>query len=286
MPPQTAIDVRSVTREDHDLIWKVLARSRWKHQHLDWLDPLDLIGRPPFLLATQRSQPVGLLACPPDPPEVAWLRVFAVSSDHRPDSIWERLWPLAANQAKELGVRQVFALLLGQWLAPLLQASNFRENNAVIFYEWAGRPPPSIPTTAGVLRRMRAVDTPGVVEVDHRAFNPAWQNSPAELAAALGAAARASVIEIEGHIVAYQIATESVFGIHLARIAVDPDWQHRGLGTALVTDLLHQALQRGFNRVSVNTQRDNVRSRRLYQRLGFCETGQRFPVFQFDSGEL
>ena len=67
-----------------------------------------------------------------------------------------------------------------------------------------------------------------------------------------------------------------------ARLAVDPASQGQGLATALVGDVLREFVRRGQDRLTVNTQEDNGRSRRLYRRLGFRETGDIFPVYQID----
>jgi ribosomal protein S18 acetylase RimI-like enzyme len=51
-------------------------------------------------------------------------------------------------------------------------------------------------------------------------------------------------------------------------LAVDPGHRGRGVGTALLRELLHQARDRGLARLSLSVERDNP-SRRLYERLGF-----------------
>jgi ribosomal-protein-alanine N-acetyltransferase len=80
------------------------------------------------------------------------------------------------------------------------------------------------------------------------------------------------------------VTTASPFGAHLARLAVDPAFQHRGIGRALVVDLLGQLRRRGFDSVTLNTQSDNRRSQDLYRGLGFRETGQRYPMFEIALG--
>jgi len=69
-------------------------------------------------------------------------------------------------------------------------------------------------------------------------------------------------------------------GAHLARLAVRPSLQSRGLGRALVADLVQQAERHGMYRLTVNTQSDNAASLALYKKTGFRETGERYPVYQ------
>ena len=73
----------------------------------------------------------------------------------------------------------------------------------------------------------------------------------------------------------------SPLGGHLARLAVRPDAQRKGIGTALVRDMLWQFERRGAERVTVNTQEDNQASLTLYQKAGFELTGESYPVFQY-----
>ncbi|MDP3184422.1 MAG: GNAT family N-acetyltransferase, partial [Anaerolineales bacterium] len=67
----------------------------------------------------------------------------------------------------------------------------------------------------------------------------------------------------------------------LARLAVRQEAQGYGVGRALVSDLLQTLARRGAWRLTVNTQEDNASSLSLYKKLGFIETGDRYPVFEF-----
>lgn len=274
--------IRSSNQSDRENLPALLYTARWKHQHLDWINALDLLDETPFLLILDQKSPVGCLACPPDPPTVAWLRLFAVADGFTPSHLWSQLWPKAAVQAVFAGAKQAAALLSDDWFAPLLLESGFEHTNDVIFLEWCGETPPPASLSQGLIRNMRVEDLPAVNEVDKRAFNLIWQLSLGTLHVAFHQAALATVVEIDDQPVAYQISTASAFGAHLARLAVAPEWQRRGLGKALVLDLLRRFSRQGIHRVSVNTQTDNKRSLLMYSGLGFQQTGSRHPVYQRD----
>jgi ribosomal protein S18 acetylase RimI-like enzyme len=127
---------------------------------------------------------------------------------------------------------------------------------------------------------MQPFDLPVVAAVDAAAFEPLWQNSLQSLQLAYPQAVFPTVIETDGRVVGYQIATRNPLGAHLARLAVDPSLQGRGLGRALVADLVQQTGRHGMARLTVNTQSDNFTSLALYTAIGFHETGERFPVYQ------
>ncbi len=277
--PSSGWTIREAGRQDRDLVDEFLGGARWTHQHLDWLGPLDLLGASPFLIASQNGSPVACLACPPDPPEVSWLRLFAVRSDASPARLWEEMWPQAALEATAAGARRAAAMPTAEWVAPLLSRQGFAPTDAVMFLEWrAGRTPDAPQITA--IRPIQPHDLPAILEVDNRSFSLLWRYSRPVLQEALNQSAFGTLIERDGSVVGYQISTASAFGAHLARLAVLPEVQRQGLGTSLVIDLLQQLTARGYDRVSVNTQLGNDKSLRLYRRLGFRETGQRYPVYE------
>jgi ribosomal-protein-alanine N-acetyltransferase len=116
--------------------------------------------------------------------------------------------------------------------------------------------------------------------VDALAFELLWQNALPALEQAYPQATWATVAEADGQVIGYQLSTRNPIGVHLARLAVIPAMQGKGFGNALVSNLILQARQYGISHLTVNTQSDNALSLRFYQRMGFHETGERFPVFQ------
>lgn len=280
MRPTGEFRIRAAADDDRPLVGALLSQAHWRHTHLDWRDPLDLLGLSPNLLGFDGSRLVAQLSAPPEIPGAAWVRSFCSAPGVPPLPAWRALWAEAAAICLQMGIRTVGCLLSGEWLRPLLVEAGFRESNSVVFFEWRGRSFPPQPAIAGRLRPLAATDLARVTELDWRAFPPLWQNGIEGLSAALRQSVVATCLEVEGVVVGYQITTASPFGAHLARLAVDPDWQGRGLGGSLVVDLLHQLGRRGFDSVTLNTQADNHRSQELYRRLGFRETGQRYLMFE------
>lgn len=274
--------IRPTDEADLDLVLGLLDAARWRHQHLDWADTSDFVESGRCLLATEHGLPLACLACPSDPPGVAWIRLFAVASGYRARQVWHIMWRRAADIARQEGTRLAAALSLNRWLPPILMDSGFRETNAVLFLEWSGTRLPEVGSAPGQIRPLEDKDIPAVLGVDQRAFAPLWRHSEEAILLALAQASLATVVEWDGRLVAYQISTSSPFGSHLARLAVDPACQHRGIGRALAVSVLDHFKRQGVDRVTVNTQQDNRPSQSLYHRLGFRETGQVFPVFEAD----
>jgi ribosomal protein S18 acetylase RimI-like enzyme len=257
--------VRNASLQDRPRISNLLGQAHWRHFHLDWRDPLDLLASPPNLLGYLEDRLVAHLAAPPDPPGAAWIRSFCVDATLPPLTAWRTLWAEAAAQCLVLGTTRVASLLSGEWMRPLLEEAGFRETNAVIFLEWRGRRLPAPPAFPGSLRALAPPDLARIQHVDTSAFPLLWQNGRESLAAAMRQAVVATGAEVDGSLVAYQLTTASAFGAHLARLAVEPGFQGRGLGAGLVIDLIGQ-LQRAVTG-DPQPQADNVRPDRTSTRV-------------------
>ena len=66
---------------------------------------------------------------------------------------------------------------------------------------------------------------------------------------------------------------------HVSMVFVAPDYWGIGLGGRLVDALLPEARSRGYDRVQLWTQFDNVRARRLYEGRGFVPSGREKDEF-------
>ena len=120
--------------------------------------------------------------------------------------------------------------------------------------------------------------------VDRSSFVQIWQNTQDYLEIAFRQANIATIAEYEGRLVGYQISTSTPMGGHLARLAVSPEFQGRGVGSSLLCDVLEQFHRRGAHAVTVNTQHDNYASISLYKKFGFVATGETYPIYQIPLG--
>lgn len=254
------------------------------HRHLDWRAPLDWIGYQPFLLAERGNQIQAALACPPDPPGIAWIRLFGVTSEIDPRQAWNSLWSIASNTLSSKGCKTIAAISLQDWFRRLLLDSGFQLINQVILLEWERAPLlPRNDLTNLNIRALEIQDMPVLEILDRSAFGTIWHNSSESLAFAFHQAAYATVAEMNGEIVGYQISTATQMGGHLARLATRPNFQRQGIATALLKDLLAEFVRRGALRITVNTQKDNQASISLYEKAGFIPTGESYPVYLFEN---
>lgn len=179
-------------------------------------------------------------------------------------------------------VQKAGAITVHQWFRELLLDAGFLHNHDIIMLAWMPRELANIQAHSDVtVRPMNYDDLADVEIIDRHAFFPLWRNSLPGLKTAFKHASLATVAELNGQIVGYQISTSSQMNAHLARLAVDPEYQGQGIGYRLVHDVLQQSFRRGLGQVTVNTQSDNRSSVSLYKKLGFEATGEIFPVYEY-----
>jgi ribosomal-protein-alanine N-acetyltransferase len=273
--------VRPAVQTDQRQIGSLIQHSQHIHRHLDWRNPLDWIGSRPYFVLENQEQIVAALACPPDPPQVAWIRLFANSGKIPFEQAWQILWEAARSDLASKGKYLAGGIVLNRWMQDLLCASGFQTHQSIVMLEREDHNPIEMAQLPGIsIRQMLTYDLPAVAEVDAQAFDLLWQNSLPALERAYPQATLASVAEMDGRVVGYQISTRNSLGAHLARLAVRPEMQGRSVGRAMVADLVRQAEKRGMFRLTVNTQSDNATSLALYKRTGFRETGEQYPVYQ------
>jgi ribosomal protein S18 acetylase RimI-like enzyme len=283
-PDRLEARVRPAAHADQQPIASLLYFEDHVHRHLDWRGPLDWLGAAHYWVLEEGGTIQAALACPQDPPGVAWVRLFTHASSLTGPEAWSPLWEAARAGLRADGGASAAAIALQPWFESLLRESGFELHQHIVLLEWKDRPLPEREPPRGVtLRRMQAADLPAVVETDAAAFERLWCNSLEAFRKAFTQAVYASVAEDErGALVGYQLSTGNPFGAHLARLAVRPQAQARGIGAALVGDLIVRLCQRGPARLTVNTQDDNSTSLALYEKLGFTRTGETFPVYVYE----
>ena len=112
-----------------------------------------------------------------------------------------------------------------------------------------------------------------VVALDHAAFPWLWWNSRQEFTSYI----MQPNVELwagvaDGHVVSYIGITHFRGWGHLDRIAIRPDVQRQGFGREALHFAVRRMTLRGARRVGLSTQGANMRSRGLYEAVGFHET--------------
>ncbi len=249
------------------------------HRHLDWRPPLNWLGESPFWVIEQKRRILAALACPTDPPGIAWIRLFAADPVLEVASTWDLLFSRVQDYFHDQPETTFAGIALYPWFGDLLRSRGFHSRQEIVILEWDNTLPQPLSSLSPVtIHPIEMKDLAAVADVDNQAFAPLWQNSYESLKLAYRQSAYATIAKLGGRIVGYQISTIAGYNAHLARLAVYPEQQQKSIGYWLVYDLLQHFSSHNVFRITVNTQDNNQASLALYQKLGFWPTGERFKV--------
>lgn len=82
-------------------------------------------------------------------------------------------------------------------------------------------------------------------------------------------------IDPQGGLLGFGCAWAIVDECHITGIALRPEYQRQGLGSALLWGLLYLARQRGMKRATLEVRPSNRAALSLYEKFGFQEAGRR-----------
>lgn len=274
------LKIRRAVVEDSHRIASLIFHEANTHRHLDWRTALEWIGSRNYWVLEDNGRILSALACPEDPRHVAWIRLFSYRQDLSGFETWSALWEVAREEiASENPQAQITAIVTKQWFQNILLASRFRINQEIILLQFHVKNARPLPAPPGIrIRPMRETDLPAITNVDRAAFGHFWHNTFDSLQRAYSQSLHAAIAENDSGVIGYQISTGNPFGAHLARLGVQPEAQSRGIGRALVDELLLYLAANRIDKLSVNTQSDNLASLALYEKIGFVRTGEYFPV--------
>lgn len=257
--------------------------SNLAYEHLDWFPSKSRLAEPSTFCLYSQDQLEAILSVAPDNEEFAWLRFFFTLRDGRHRSNFNILFKHASMWLKEQGVRRLFSMATSNWFEILLIENGFQVQNRLISLvtsQFTGMTKES--SINAQIRPMRLSDLDEIGELDNLCFSAPWQFNHASLEKCYRLGAYASLATINEKPIAYQITTHFLDHLHLARVAVHPDWRGHGIAKVLLYDLEAHFEDNEIDSISVNTQVDNLASLALYASLGFQQEGNLLPVYSLD----
>jgi ribosomal protein S18 acetylase RimI-like enzyme len=290
--------IRLATSKDAHQIWQLFHQAMYTHSHADWHLPGDWLDTGGFVVSeavgAARATSIfgrnseGLLAClavAADPPPAAWVRVTAIRRSGHTEETLAAMIDAVVPFLKESGVTELGWLAVESWPDEFLPQIGFRRVNWITTFLKEGTHVPagieSIDSSEVTIRPVEKEDLVRLVEIETAAFAPLWRHSEEGLKLALRETVCFDVALVDEQIVGFQYSApnQQGAGAHLVRITVHPSVQGFGVGSALMQAAFEKYRSRGMNRVSLNTQLDNIASHRLYEKFGFYRTGDQLPVW-------
>ncbi len=179
MTPGADLKLRPAVLTDQRAIANLMHFSQQVHRHLDWRNPLDWIGTSPYyVLENDHGELTAVLGCPPDPPRVAWVRLFANAGKIPVQDSWKILFERVRADLTGKGKVMVAAIVLQEWSEGLFRSSEFSSRQSIVMLERNGGLPAEADLLAETaIRAMMPYDLPAVAQVDASAFELLWQNS-------------------------------------------------------------------------------------------------------------
>ncbi|NDJ52071.1 MAG: GNAT family N-acetyltransferase [Chloroflexi bacterium] len=260
-----------------------------RHLHLDWRTMAQWMPHPDLrgLVSRQNSLIKAFMGATlhhpsphgSDQTQVAWLRFAMPANPFGVDRQLDMLWEALLSQLQADGVQRVAFLTSDRWAEAIARRWGFDRLTQIVTLVRVASDLPAAPPTPFSTIDVRRRDIEQISAVDATAFEALWQYSAETLDVAAREAATFTAISDGERFLGYQLSTRYINSAHLARLAVRPDQQGRGLGKVLVAQMLNFFAQRGIDEVTVNTQADNERSLRLYKKMGFNQKGRGVPVY-------
>lgn len=120
------------------------------------------------------------------------------------------------------------------------------------------------------IEKMQRADLPEVLRIERAAFSTTWPENAFAQELQENRLALYRVARCRGRIVGFGGIWVITEDSHVTTIAVDPDFQRRGFGEAILLVLLETAVQAKATWISLEVRVGNTGAQRLYRKYGFA----------------
>jgi ribosomal-protein-alanine N-acetyltransferase len=132
------------------------------------------------------------------------------------------------------------------------------------------------------IRRLAYADLPQVIGIERRAFPTPWSLAMFVLELSKPAGVCLAAVDEDGELAGYLVCSKFEDAWHLMNIAVDPLRRRRGVGRALLLELLEHVGPDA--RLTLEVRTSNIGAIALYEAFDFRSAGVRRRYYQ-DNGE-
>jgi [ribosomal protein S18]-alanine N-acetyltransferase len=131
-----------------------------------------------------------------------------------------------------------------------------------------------------VMREMQVADLDAVYDLELRTFPSPWSKQSFELELMHRTYSHSWVVESSEEIIAYAVTWLFFEEFHIANISVSPDYQHKGIATFMMRQMIDFAVSRNATIVHLEVRRSNAAAIALYKKFGFVAIGIREKYYQ------
>jgi ribosomal-protein-alanine N-acetyltransferase len=126
-----------------------------------------------------------------------------------------------------------------------------------------------------LIRKMMLEDIAAVAELDRISFSLPWPERSFRHEVADNPVARCWVAEVNGRVAGMVVGWLLVDEIHIATIAIHPDFRRQGIGRKLLSHTLRRALEEGAQSSFLEVRESNLGAQEMYRQFGYEPTGRR-----------
>ncbi|MBN1933157.1 MAG: GNAT family N-acetyltransferase [Anaerolineae bacterium] len=261
--------IRQISIQDRFDVDELLTTATHLSVQVSWDKLPDILFKHPTLLARQEDRLGCIFGLTVEPETVARLNIFALRNSWPVLDTLSELLPYATEVLRHRAVDTLAHLGTEPWLVEALLSNGFRPTDAIITLQKTHLAVPSAGNADVIIRPAIRADLSTLVEIDRLAFDdPLWHHTVASLNE-LGRESTFLIVAEIDHIVGYAYGTAIGRHGHLSRIAVHPQWQGQQIGVRLLAEAIERFKAHRVFGITLNTQQDNTRSRRLYEWFGF-----------------
>lgn len=265
---------------DADEVRRLANPPHLSFEHLDWVPSRERLFANATFAFQQDGELTALICVSPETENFAWLRFFYSLRDGQHSRYFHDLLAHSTSWLRQEGIRNLYSLGGTPWLETLLNNNSFVPESQLVNFSRDAEHLPAITTSDDwYIREMTHADLHEVLKIDQLCFDEPWQLNRESLYRCYYASARSSLLVRSGEVAAYQVSTRMFDQVHLARIAVLPEYRGLGFARALISDVFNHFKDTAEITFSVNTQIENKSSIMLYQQNGFKLEELKIPVY-------
>jgi [ribosomal protein S18]-alanine N-acetyltransferase len=125
------------------------------------------------------------------------------------------------------------------------------------------------------IRKMTLEDIPVVVELDKISFSLPWPERSFRFELTDNPASRCWVAEVDERVAGMVVGWMLVDEMHIATIAIHPDYRRQGIGSKLLLHTLLKSMQEGARSSFLEVRASNLAAQEMYLKFGYEKTGRR-----------
>ncbi len=265
--------MRAVSFSGQESVRRVFPDSAYENAHLGWLDvwQIEQNGGRVFL---DEEIPGGvLIGLQPANHDTLWLHSFFSKQNPTDYDVSGSLKKCLAD-----GIYSIYTISSHNWYSALLMRNGFRPCDEIIQLETNRITIPAhvFPSDQNPIDMS---DFDSIRKNCECSFPPLWRLRKTEFEAAFQDADYKMRIGYGEDIRGYLLAAVDPDNCHILRLAVNPEYQHQGIASGLISRMISECEKKGIRNFSVNTNKKNSAAVNLYHSLNFLQSGRTYPVF-------